>query len=243
MIIALSIFIMTVLLAVNIYLIFNNTQRRTVAQQKVQDDMRYLFEAMAQEVRLGRINYNFYADLANGINLYPADDGNGSTVDGNNNYALSVINQAGEHVFFRRSSQAAGQNDGQGSKVQYCAVGDANDCDVTVDSNWQDVTPVGVRVTDLRFIITPTVDPFTEVGSGELPDSCSVSSPCPLGYTCQASSCHYFADGGNFQPKVRIVLSTESEDARIPAASRGLTMQTIISLRAAQGKIQNENYQ
>ena len=240
MIIALSIFVLTVLIALNVYLIVNNVQRRTVAMQKVQDDVRYLFEALVQEVRLGRINYDFYADEDNGINLYP-------TVNGNNNYVLAVVNQQSESIFFRRSSSEVDTNDGQGDKVQYCQVDQINniDCDLADDGQWQDITPDGVKVDDLRFIITPSVDPYTEVGAGVLPDSCDeTSNLCPFGYKCQTDNkCKFYTDGGNYQPKVRIVLKTESTDTRIPEKSKSINMQTVISSRFFQGKVQNNNYE
>jgi len=244
MIIALSIFVLTVLIALNVYLIVNNVQRRTVAMQKVQDDVRYLFEAMAQEVRLGRINYDFYTDENNGIDLYP-------TVDGNSNYVLAVVNQQSESIFFRRSSSVVDLNDGLGDKVQYCAISQDNDCDLFNEldnegnNKWQDVTPEGVKVDDLRFIITPSVDPYTEVGAGVLPDPCDeISNLCPFGYKCQTDNkCKFYTDGGNYQPKVRIVLKTESTDTRIPEKSKSINMQTVISSRFFQGKVQNNNYE
>lgn len=223
MIIALSIFVLTVLIATNIYLIINNVQRRTLAMQKVQDDVRYLFEAMAQEVRLGRINYDYYLD--NSIDLHPL-----AAAD---NEVLAVVNQLSESVFFRINSA--------GDKVQYCKIEQDSNCRLTFDEDWQDITPEGVRVIDLEFIITPSADPFIEPS---LPDNCSIDNDCSLGlgYRCETTDCKYYTDGGNFQPKVRMVLKTESEDTKIPEQSRSINMQTIISSRITQGQVKNTNY-
>ena len=127
--------------------------------QKVQDDVRYLFEAMAQEVRLGRINYDYYLDPDNSINLHP-DTG------GNNNEVLAVVNQLNEAVFFRLNSAS--------DTVQYCKIEQGSDCRLTIDEDWQDITPEGVKVDDLKFIITPSADPFAE----PIPPACSINADC-----------------------------------------------------------------
>ncbi|MFH0804811.1 MAG: type II secretion system protein [Patescibacteria group bacterium] len=250
MIIAVSIFSLAIIMVINVYMIVNNSQRKVAAGQKVQDDVRYLFEALAQDVRLATINYPYYADPANGRNLHPL--GGGLT-----NYILSLVTPDGSTVFYRRSSSVAGANNGLGTKVQYCEVTAAVTCSTGDDAQWQDITPAGVEVKNLNFIITPTAEPFTEAtartcvqGSGvsgcsAVPGySCQVTPVCTLPLVCY---CHYSADGNttvgyNFQPKVRIVLRATGVGSRAGEESN-LNMETIVSTRTFIGPVLNKNYE
>jgi len=225
MIVAISIFVLILLIATNIYFIVNNTQRKVVTMQRIQSDVRYLYEAIAQEIRLGRINYDFYND--NGIDLHP----NATEY----NTVLAVVNRSGDSVFFRLSSG--------GDKVQYCEISIDNDCDLGDDSLWQDITPEGVVAEDLRFIITPSADPFTDTTG--LP--CSIDNDCIgnyISYRCDNivdNRCEYHSDGNNFQPKVQIVLKTRGTAKNIIEESEML-MQTTVSSRILPGKAENINY-
>ncbi len=230
MLIAISVFAIVLLIIVNVYVVVNNSQRKVVTLQKIQDDTRFLYEAMAQEIRLGSIDFNFYATVASGINLEP-------TLGGTDNYVLAIVTQSQEHVFFRRSSLVANDNDGAGDTVQYCAVDAANSCGLDDDSLWQDITPEGVSVLDLRFLITPSADPFTATAE----QTCAATSECDPGYVCDAT-CQYFSDGGNYQPKVRIVMNTVGRAGAASEESH-LTVQTTISTRLFTGPILNLNFQ
>lgn len=238
MIIAMSLFVLVLVLATNVYFLINNSQRRVVAMQKVQDDVRYVFEAMAQEVRLDKINYSFYNTTGSPglpVDLHPLASAA--------NYMLATTNQQGDQVFFRRSSSVADQNDGLGTKVQYCQIllGATTTCEVDNDSLWEDVTPNGVEIVDLRFYITPSADPFTAI-TGQ---SCDAGNPnctgTALSYRCDIAQgrCEYYSDGRNFQPKVRMVLQARATDSNIPELSRTVHMQTTISSRSIQSKALN----
>lgn len=232
MIIAISIFSLTVLVATNIYVLVNNTQRKTLAAQKVMGDIRYIFEAMSQEVRLGKIDYAYYQDpngdgnYADAIDLHPQAASHPTV--------LALTNQVNQKVFYRYS----------GTGIQYCELVAAGDCDLAIGPGWQNVTPAGVEVQNLEFAISPSADPFTERD----PVSCSVggNSDCQaageLSYRCGAGSvCRYFSDGNNFQPKVLITMRSRAASATIAEQSR-ITMQTTVSTRQITGQAQNLNY-
>ncbi len=223
MLIAISIFSLVLIVATNIYVTINNSQRKVVTMQKIQDDTRFLFEAMAQEIRLGSINYDFYE--SNGINLHPDP-----ALGGLDNYILAIDNQAGEEVFFRRSAD---------SKVLYCIINDLNDCDLSEDALWQSVTPDGVEILDLRFAISPSADPFIETTTV----SCAINEDCDLGYACNTTDniCEYYSDGGNFQPKVKFVMSSRGLGTNLADESE-ILMQTIISTRIFSGAVNNLNH-
>ncbi len=231
MIVSLSIFVLIILIVINVYMVINLSQRRTVEMQKLQSDTRYIFEAMTQEVRLGVVNYDFYNGASPPFDLHP----DAST----DNYILALIDQNADSVFFRRSG-----TDGGGTAIQYCKETTAGDCELVDGPGWQNVTPEGIQVTDLRFAITPSADPFAAVDLL----SCTDDDDCTGEYTSYRcdnvtnNRCEYFTDGDNFQPKVRINLQVQGLDTSITEEGRTLTMETIISSRILQGTVSNENY-
>jgi prepilin-type N-terminal cleavage/methylation domain-containing protein len=233
MIIAVSIFVLVLVIATNIYLVINNTQRKVVTMQRIQSDVRYLFEAIAQEVRLGQIDYDFYSE--NSIDFHP-DSGTDNTV-------LAVVNRSGNSIFFRLSSS--------GDKAQYCEIDADNDCDLLVEDNWQNVTPEGVKVEHLRFVITPSADPFTDVTAIECVADSGKTGACATvyGYSCSISAdcpiapcyCRYYSDGHNFQPKVQIILKARGT-ARNIAEESEMIMQTTVTSRIISSEVKNNYY-
>ncbi len=217
MIIALSIFVLVVLMVSNIFVVINHSQRRVANLQKLQDDVRYSLEAMAQEIRLGRINYDYY--VTENIDLHPES----AVID----YPLAVINQSGEFVYYRKN----------GNNLEFCKNDTSADC-----QEWQVVTPVGAIVDELRFIITPSADPFSEVAEKR----CASDADCDADYNsyrCDTvqQRCEYFSDGGNFQPKVRIIMKSEGT-GDLPAGQARIVIQTLVSSRLINSKVQNLFY-
>jgi len=233
MIVALSIFVMIILIVVNVFVVINNTQRKTVAMQRVQDDVRYLLEAVAQEIRLGTINYAHYGDMEYDLH----------ELDTEGEFVLALTNQADEQIFFRRSPGALGP--GTGTKVQYCSEAGTGVCDEEAGTGWYDITPESVEITNLRFIITPSADPMAEAAETACADDGDCDDAGLFSYRCDSGgddTCHYSTDGGNFQPKVRIVFQAQTDDARISESQRQISIQTTISSRIMSGRAINMNY-
>ncbi len=241
MLIAMSIFVMIVIIVVNVYIVITNSQRKTIATQRVLDDVRYLLDAVAQNVRLSTIDYSFYESKT--IDLHPliTDD----------DYVLALVNQAQQLVLFRRSSGAPGANDGLGDKVQYCMEETPGICDLADESVWTNITPASVQITDLRFIITPSANPFETATAVNCTGDSAKANECATvyGYSCPDAvdcvgqcTCEYFTDGNNFQPRVRIVIEARSDDIRLLEVSRTIPMQTTVSSRILQGEVVNTNY-
>ena len=216
MLVAVTIFSVTILVATNIYLTVSNAQQRTLAAQKIMGDVRTLFETVTQEVRLGQINYDYY--VQNSIDLHPANPGGVSI--------LALKNQINELIFFRKN----------GTLVQFCQEDTAGDCD-SAGPGWLDVTPDGVEIEDFKFVITPSADPFKEIGG----QSCGTCSGDYLSYRCVATSCKYFNDGNNFQPKVKILIKSKSIAKRLAEQSK-ITLQTVVSSRILSGEVVNDNF-
>ena len=215
MILALFIFVMVIVIVANIFVVINNSQRKVATMQKIQDDVRYIFESITQEIRLGTINYAYYTDHA--IDLYPS-----GTTD---NTILALINQSQQYIFYRLFD----------GSIQYCSLADPNGtCD------WQDVTPIGVTVTKLTFVITPSADPFVNMTA----TACTLDSQCSPSYRCDTVTdhrCEYFTGGHNFQPHVTVLMKSEGSDATVAEQSR-ITMQTTVSSRLITSKVLNDTH-
>lgn len=223
MMVALTIFVVTILVATNVYLLVSDTQQRTLAAQKIMDDVRALFDTIVQEARLGTINYNYYTN--NTIDLHPDA---GVPVE-----VLAIRSQGGQNIFFRKDS----------TRAQFCDEIVVGDCDPT-SSEWIDITPAGVEVQELQFIITPSADPFVDVD----PVDCSISGndDCNLAsldsYRCAGDNfCRYYSDGNNFQPKVTILIKSKSIASKLIKQSQ-ITMQTTVASRVISGQVLNLNY-
>jgi prepilin-type N-terminal cleavage/methylation domain-containing protein len=232
-IVTLSIFVLVLLIATDVYVMVNRSQRKVAATQKIQDDVRYLMEVMAQDIRLSQINYDFYETKQ--IDLHPLATTQPVTV-------LALINQTSQNIFYRWV--AASQ------RVQYCRELTAGLCDLTTGSGWNDLTPNGVSIAEMRFVVTPTANPFTEL---PVPTVCAAGSEkigacsTDYGYSCptvaQCTSlpcyCQYFSDGQHFQPKVRMIIQSVADDPNLPVASRTLNLQSIVSSRLILGQVKN----
>lgn len=228
MIVVLGIFTTVVLITLALYLNITQTQKRIVSLQKIQEDVRYTMEAMAQSIRLSSINYSFYkdpnndGDYSDAINLYPQSNSQPAI--------LALIDQAGNDVFYGKS----------GYTLKFCSTNTTATCDYSNIAYWSDITPAEVNIVNLEFLITPSADPFSSPTN--LPSNCSnLATPCPKGYQCQASACKYFSDGKNFQPKVRIMLSTQGASAALKERA-SISVQTTVTSRIANSAILNTNY-
>jgi len=230
MLVVVSIFSTVVLIATNIYVSVTFIQTRVASLQKIQEDVRFVMETVAQSIRLSSINYIFYTD--NNIDLHQEATGKP--------YVLALIDQTGGRVFYRRSGSTL-PGDGQGNLLQVCYGED--DCKLTDNDNWQDITPKGVEIKDLKFIITPSADPFTEVASQS--GTCSLGETCSSApynfYRCNGTTCQYYSDGQKFQPKVKVIIKTESPGERL-AEKASMNLQTIISTRIPHFEIKNLYY-
>lgn len=224
MLIAVSIFSLVLIAATNIYLIINNSQRKVVTLQKIQEDVRFLFEAISQDIRLSSINYDFY--ITEGININPLRGGSDNNI-------LALVDQNGVEIYYRQSDS--------GTEIQYCEVTEDINCSLSNPDHWENITPTQVQINYVKFTIIPTADPYTE--SGEI-DTCTspTHDTCTIGYYCTSSNeCRYSADGGNFQPKVIFSISSKGVERNIAEESE-LIMQSTISTRIFSGQIENLNY-
>lgn len=135
MIVALGIFTTVVASVSNIFMLASRSQRKVFTMDRAQSDARFVMEAIAREVRMGTIDFSYYAGLPE-----PFQE-------------LAMIDTTGQSLRFHRSTS---ENDDK------CADANSNPCLlVTIGSNEPEaVTPKGVKILNTRFYVTPKVDPW-----------------------------------------------------------------------------------
>lgn len=138
MVIALGIFAVATTYSVSIFVQSNQTQKRTANIYRVLSDTRYTMEVMAREIRLGRINYQYYQDQGIDLTNLPLTG---------EQAVLALTNVAGEAIMFKRMAVD------NRFVIQIQALVDGVE-------TWQDITPEDLSIEKLAFYITPSVDPF-----------------------------------------------------------------------------------
>ena len=147
MVVAVAVFSVVIMMATDLYFVAQQSERKTTAIQKVQSDARYSLEAIAREIRVDKIDYQYYSNLTN-----QAED------------TLSLFDSDGCRILFRRSLDSSGICQGMDSCL---AVGLPPRNNGVCDNNlthivWTSLTPKNIIVDILHFYISPTVDPFAE---------------------------------------------------------------------------------
>lgn len=251
--VALGIFTSVILIAVTIFVTVSGVQRRVASNQRIQDDMRQVFEAVAQQVRLGSVHYMYYMDpnldgaVCSGglpgqcfIDLHPTA---ASPVT-----RLALIDQAGDFIYFNHDTS------GPRGILQYCKIPidcvPGATCNPSTNCTWLDITPSEVDITTLNFMIMPSADPFAGQAAGYncgatlSCDAAFAGSPpyhygshrCPLGF---GTPCVYYTDGGNYQPKVRIVVEARGTSGKVKEQGH-IQLETIISTRSIEAQVLND---
>ncbi len=144
-VVTLGIFSIAALMAVNLFVIFLQQQRRTVSQQELQNDARAVVEQIAQDIREGQINYGFYEEAfpTEKRTLFSALDGKDGTL-GANQY-LALLSSLNESIQYRLQGTVIERQ--QGTSV------------------WVSVTPESLDIQSFTFSISPSEDPFQAASS------------------------------------------------------------------------------
>lgn len=139
MLVVLAIFSVFVVIAADLFLTVNRVQRETRVSEQLLSETRFILDTIAREVRSGSIDYKAYGD--------PADSTD------------PVVNPVSELRY--TSSGMEGTIIKTDSTV--CPSAESTPCVAISRDNgvsWASMTPVGVKVINLRFIIQPEADPF-----------------------------------------------------------------------------------
>jgi prepilin-type N-terminal cleavage/methylation domain-containing protein len=141
MMVVLAIFSVVTVVIVDIFMMASRAQRRTLAIQRIQSDARYSMEAMAKEIKMDTIDYNFY----------------GGTISDGPQDTLALRDADDNSIIFKKSAEN-------------CPTGTINCLVVSLDggTTWASITAKGINVEDLKFYIGPSKDPFRLVKIGEV---------------------------------------------------------------------------
>ncbi|HCJ52803.1 MAG: hypothetical protein A2898_00085 [Candidatus Kerfeldbacteria bacterium RIFCSPLOWO2_01_FULL_48_11] len=240
-IVAMGIFSAAVLMAVNLFVLVSGVQRRIASNQRIQDDMRQMVESIAQNIRLGSVHYAYYRDpnldgaLCAGpgcfIDLYP---------DAAPVTTLALIDQNGTYIYI--DYEITG---GRGT-LRYCYTD--SPVDPFTSGNCTNITPSQIDIKDVQFVITPSADPFFDP---EYPGTCGPSLSCNIvsngtyqwgSHRCAGSGdpCLYYTDGGQYQPKVRMVIDVRGTSGK-PREQGHLSLETIVSTRQVNFEVLNKH--
>lgn len=137
--VSLTIFMTASLAVTDIFILSTRAQRRGSAIQKVESDARIIINSIADQIRTGGIDYAS-AVYAAGIPS-PAD-------------ILALRDADNKPILFRVSADA-------------CPTVDSRPCLQTSRDNatWNNVTSRDVKVSYLKFYISPLTDPFSAAGN------------------------------------------------------------------------------
>lgn len=141
MLVVLAVFSVVTVVIVDIFMMASRAQKRTLVVQRIQADARYSMEAMAREIKMDMIDYDFYGGT---INPGPQD-------------VLALRDADDNSIIFKKNSEN-------------CPVGTTNCLVVSLDggTTWASITSKGVNVEDLKFYIYPTKNPFKLIRIGEV---------------------------------------------------------------------------
>jgi len=209
MVVVLAVFSTTSLIAVDLFMTITNVQRQVRNVQAVQSDARFAIESIAQAVKLGTIDYDYYQAVCSGGNNPGDPCPNGNECVGTGAICdkidlsipiniLATKDQDNNQIFYKLNGQ----------DIEVCSntYYEYNRCNLMNDqhqpeNNWQKVTPSGVKVTDLKIYVMPFSDPFA------IPNECTVNRDCDSNQ-CVDKRCVI----QDKQPAVTILLETVSND-------------------------------
>lgn len=124
--------------ATDIFMMTGKASRKIFSLERSQADARYTMEAMTREIRNGQIDYTHYAG---GTITSPVEE-------------LALVDNTNAKIVFHKST-AANQSACVDAVSRPCLL-------VTLGANPPvALTPQGVTVGNLKFYISPSVDPFT----------------------------------------------------------------------------------
>lgn len=131
--------------ASSIFLLISRTQKRIIADQQVQSNVRFALETIARDIHVGSIDYNYYAD-----NSYVLVDAGGIVQP---MQILALLDSTNQPILYRLNTVNSTLEASRG-----------------LAGNWQPLLSGNVQVTNVRFYIVPESDPFVPCPSSD----CSV---------------------------------------------------------------------
>ncbi len=147
MIITIFLFSLLIVIVSDVFSRAQQAQRRTVALQRLQDDMRFFMNKIASGVRSGSVTYEWYAEPTHGISQ-----------NGNDTLALTTLD--GKKLLVKRGKDTNAPlptpcDDADQSVPCILLMSEDN------SATWQQASSGNVRIERLLFFVTPQKDPFS----------------------------------------------------------------------------------
>jgi type II secretory pathway pseudopilin PulG len=187
-VITMALFTMTVLLAVTLLVVYIQQQRRTIIQEQLQNDARAVMEKIAGDIREGTIDYDYY------IATYPLSGGQQKLFSSQDGAVTSlVLRDAFNTRIMYRITIIPNQ------VLQRCIpVIDPNNCDPT---EWQDISPSAMQITNFTFYITPSENAFTQ----QNPIACKDAEPMTPFTPSDEALCRWGTSCEGFDPVMGVL--------------------------------------
>jgi len=138
LLVVVTLMIVVISAAAGIFLLVSRFQKRVIANQQVQADVRFAMETMVRDIHVGLIDYAYYgSSLSDNSGVVQAMS------------TLALLDAANQPVRYRFNSSANALEVSRGY----------------VD-NWQTLLANNVSVINVKFYIVPAADPFQACGAG-----------------------------------------------------------------------------
>lgn len=183
-VVTLGVFSIASLMAVNLFVIFIQQQRRTVSQQELQNDARAVVEQVANDLREGVLDYAYYQSTIASPNskLF-------TSLSATGNDCLVIRDAFNSQIRYRLNGSIV-------ERAEVIAAGDQDDtCALLPVTLWGSVTPSVLSVSSFTFFASPSEDPFnakTPQSCG--PDTAPSDAGCRWGTLCidpVTAACQY----------------------------------------------------
>jgi len=151
MVITIFLFSLLIMIVSDVFSRAQQAQRRTVALQRLQDDMRFFINKISSSIKSGSVAYDWYAQQTTLISQ-----------SGNELLALTTFD--GKKLLVKRGKDAN----------TVCGTDEREPCFLFMSEDeggsWQQASSNDIRINALVFFITPDKDPFPlqELGDGSL---------------------------------------------------------------------------
>lgn len=202
-VVTLGVFSIAALMAVNVFVIFVQQQRRTVNQQELQNDARAVMEQVANDLREGVLDYEYYKTtiVAPGNKLF-------SLLDGVGNDCLVLRDALNMQIRYRLNGTIIERVEVTVPTQQGLSCNDA-----LFITPWGSITPSVLTVDSFKFFASPSEDPF----SAQTPEICTVASPtCRWGTICLEPNtvlptCQYMKGGECYCTPLKFSYGTQND--------------------------------
>lgn len=176
--VAVAVFSITVLMAVNIFIIFVQQQRRTLNQQELQNDARAVMEQIARDVREGSIDYEYYATQFSGTSqkLFTELTSQHTNVLLKDN-CLVLRSALNDQILYRLNGAIM-------QRLVPTVPNNATACS-NILTGWENISPDTLTVGSFIFTISPSEDPFAALSAqscGNQPYTDSLGNPVASAY-------------------------------------------------------------